>query len=96
MYSIVRPLLAALVLGATLGGLGSVGAFFWDNREMSPCAEAGLIESDSDCLTAAANDRRRRNIVVSTAAGAGLGLVVAIAWIIPPALRMRRFMRDES
>lgn len=89
-----RTLIAAALLGATLGALGSAGLFFWKNREMAPCATAGL-----DCEQEVAEpmtDATQRGVITSGVIGGLASMALATIFVVPPALRLRRVLRESD
>jgi predicted anti-sigma-YlaC factor YlaD len=85
-----QSLVAAALLGATLGGMLSVGTFFWEHRDMSPCASVGLLD---DSLS----DSTRRSVgllPVTTwkwsAFGAAAATVLTLVSLGRAARRLRR------
>lgn len=93
LATVLRPLLAAAILGATLGAIGSVGFFFWQNREMCPCAPVGL-SGEASTIAAPLTPAVRRGVWYSGGAGAGVGVVAAVIFLVPSALRMHRLSRE--
>jgi hypothetical protein len=89
-----RTLIAAALLGATLGALGSAGLFFWKNREMIPCATAGL-DCDQE-VAAPMTDATQRAVITSGLIGGGTSAVLAAFFVVPTALRLRRFARESD
>ncbi len=95
LTTLIRPLVAAALLGATLSGLGSLGWFFWQNREVCPCAPVGL-ETSGLTVAVPLTPRVQQNILKATGYGAVIGIVFAAMWVVPPTLRLRRLLRDEA
>jgi hypothetical protein len=92
MVGIGKTVVAAALVGALGGGLGSMGWFFWANREVSPCATAGLDGATVEAavpLTPEVDER----IVLAAGLGAAVAAVAAALFVVPPALRLRRVMR---
>lgn len=94
LAALIRPLIAAAFLGATLGGLGSMGTFFWANREMSPCASAGL-DGVEEAVAAPMTQNVRRGVWLWSGAGAAISVSIASIFVIPPLVRLRRVELDE-
>jgi len=82
-------MLAAALLGATLGGLGAMGYFFWANREMCPCAPVG-IDSVEQAVAVPMTDGVQRGVWIASIVGAVVSVGFAALWVVPPALRMHR------
>jgi hypothetical protein len=90
--------LMALLFGA-LGGMTSWGYFFFENREMCPCAPVGL--ENGDALSAAVaqpySDELMVNRVLSFGGvGALIGIAIGIAVVAPRASRLKELEESEE
>ncbi len=72
-------LVGATLLGATLGYIGFAGLHFWQNREMSQCASAGLLGDEAAGVERASRDDLQGGSLAGALGGAGLGLLVGLA-----------------
>ena len=89
-------LLMALLCGA-LGGMGAWGYFFFENREMCPCAPAGL--EDAEGLTVAqpySDDLMMRRALSFGGVGALIGVVIAALMVAPRASRLKDALDDPQ
>jgi hypothetical protein len=76
-------LLSALLFGA-LGGMASYGYFFWKNKEMCPCATAGIEGAEGIVVEEPySHERIVRRATTFGLVSAGLGLLVGLAALGP-------------
>lgn len=93
-YWIKSILLVSLAFGL-VGGMTAWGYFFFENREMCPCAPAGM--EDGEGLTVAqpySSDLLTRRSLTFGGAGALIGVVVGIAIAAPRARRFNAVSRE--
>ncbi len=88
---ITALVVAALLLGGTLGGLGFVGAEFWGfSQTLSPCAAAGLVDGAPGSGEAAACARRDGALWWSGGGAALSALLSSAALALVSSQRRRR------
>jgi hypothetical protein len=88
--------LMALLFGA-LGGMSAYGYFFWENREMCPCAPAGLEGAERLAVKQpySAELMIRRSLSFGGIA-ALIGIGVAVFLTVPRARRLRDLESGDS
>jgi hypothetical protein len=80
----------ALVFGA-LGAMGAYGYFFWENREMSPCAPVGIAGAEHiEVAQPYSSELLIHRSLVFGGVAALIGIVVGIAVVAPRASRMKK------
>ncbi len=95
--SFFRPLIGAVILGMVLGGLAYVGLFFWQNREMCPCAPVGLVDSPESVIAApASSEELHQGVVISSLGGGAAGALAAVVFVLPSVIRMNRLLNEEE
>ena len=85
---LLKPLLLATILFGALGGMASYGYFFWKNKEMCPCAAAGLEGAEGiEVAEPYSQERIVTRAAQFGAASGALGLLIGLVALAP---RMRR------
>ena len=95
----IKSLGLMAILGVSLGGMGSYWYFFWENREMCPCAPAGLEGGDdlNSAVVQPYSEVLMRNRVISFSFSGGLvGIVVGLFASVPRVRRFKKVMKDIS
>ncbi len=88
LTDLLKPLLLAVLLFGALGWIASYGYFFWKNKEMSPCAAAGLEGAETlEVAEPYSRDRIVKRATIFGVAAGGLGLLVGLIALCP---RLRR------
>jgi hypothetical protein len=91
----VKSLAILAVLGAALGGMGSYWYFFWENREMCPCAPAGLEGGENIKVVQPYSDElMKKRVAAFSFAGAFSGISLALFLIAPRAKKLKDAMRE--
>ena len=91
-----KSLLLMAVLFGSLGGMGAYGYFFWENREMCPCAPAGIEGGDAIAVAQPySDDLMAQRSLSFGGVGALLGILIGIAVVAPRASRLRDVMDDS-
>jgi hypothetical protein len=92
----LKSLLLMATLFGLLGGMSAYGYFFWENREMCPCAAAGLEGAEGIAVKQPYSDElmiRRSLSFGGIAALFGIGVAVLVT--APRARRLRDIEPDE-
>lgn len=95
----IKTLGLMAMLGGSLGWMGSYWYFFWENRDMCPCAPAGIEGGDdlNSQVVQPYSDLIIRNRVISFSFSGGLlGIVVGLFASVPRVRRFKKAMKDIS
>ena len=88
------------VLAALFGGLGAMGAywyFFWQNRDMAPCAPVnidGTVAEGVEIVEPYSERLLLRRTATFGAVGVLLGVSLGLMIVGPRAARLRRYERE--
>lgn len=88
------------LLAALFGGLGAMGAywyFFWQNREMAPCAPVGIngeVVEGVEIVEPYSERMLLRRTATFGAAGVLLGVSLGLVIVGPRSARLRRYERE--
>ncbi|MFO8073007.1 MAG: hypothetical protein R6V85_14130 [Polyangia bacterium] len=88
----------ALLFGA-IGAMGAYWYFFWQNRNMAPCApvanDGSVMDEGAEVVQPYSDDLIFKRTMLFGAVGALIGIGIGTAVVGPHARRLRRFERDE-
>lgn len=92
----IKSLFVLVVLFGLLGGMSAYGYFFFENREMCPCAPAGIEGAENLTVAQPYSDELmvRRSLSFG-GVGALFGLAVGMFFLAPRASRLKAWTEDE-
>jgi len=83
------------LLGASLGGMGAYWYFFWENKEMCPCAPVGLAGGDGLSVVQPYSDSLMyKRVGMAGTAGAAIGAALGLMLAGPQVRRFKSAMTD--
>jgi len=85
------------LLFSGLGAMVAYWYFFWQNREMIPCAPVqvdGTVVEGIEIVQPYSEDLLIRRMAIFGSAGALIGMSLALVLVIPRARRLRRYEKD--